>query len=156
MKHWSSDTLAPALIVGWFSWWTWLRFLIEVGFGAWGPWITGPLLYFNPPGSPLFGSPPDMMLWITVGAVVLSLGYLISQRVSTWQGKVMTLFAYLVIVANVGYTVAVHRQEALSAESTRLYIERLETKEGGSNEFDRFRLEQAKEIYSRYEKNRGR
>jgi len=149
MKHWSEDSLYPALVAGWFSWWIWCRFCIDLYFGAWGYLPFSALYYFNPPEPLLFESLPNMMLIISIIGVVLSIPIIVLRRVWTWQGKVMTLLAHFVILASVVYTSVLHRQEVLSAESTRIYIMWLESQDNRDWVEDEY-LRQAKEIYERY------
>ena len=156
MKHWSADTLPPSLIIGWFSWWIWTRFLLDSALGAWSGWIPGTLWYFNPDDELLFGSVPDMMLWITVGAVCLALPALVFRRPWTWQGRTMTCLAHVVVIGCVAYTVAVHRQEARSAEGTRLLIHSLEQKGEDRDEIEDWHLERASDLYNRYSENNQR
>jgi hypothetical protein len=153
MNHWSADTLPPALVVGWFSWWIWIRFLVDVVNGIWAGWFTAPLWYFNPDEPLLFGSLPDMMLWITVVGIVLAVPYLVFRQSWTWQGRAMTLLAHCVIVASVSYTVAVQRQEALSERSTMVYIRLLEAQGNERDELEELYLKSAKKVYARYTEN---
>lgn len=63
----------------------------------------------------------------------------------------MNGLAHLVIIGSIGYTVAVERQGAISADSTRLYIQMLESSGEDRDEIEAYYLETAKEIYERYE-----
>lgn len=127
-----------------------MRFLLDTGLGAWSGWIPGTLWYFNPPDELLFGSVPAMMHWITVGAVVLALPALVFRKTWTWQGRLMTCLAHVVVLASVGYTVAVNLQETRSAEGTRFIILLLEQKGDERDEIEDWRLEQARELHNRY------
>lgn len=148
--HWTADSLPPAMIVGWFSWWIWCCFVIDFYCGVWSDWSSAALVYFAGDETLPFGSLPKMVFWMTLIALVLALCGLIWRPAKTWQGKAMTILAYLVLVGSAGYLIAVAKQEARIVERTWRLIHELDGGKGALDEWDQQRFEEAKSNHKRY------
>jgi hypothetical protein len=149
-QHWAGDALPAAMIVGWFSWWIWCCFVIDFSGGVWNAWPGSGVLYFAGDDDIPLGSIPVMLFWISMIAIAPALCGLIGKSTTTWQGRIMNVLAYLVLVGSIGYLVAVDRREMKIVEQTRLFISNLEGREASLGEYDREHLNDARWVYDRY------